>query len=62
MMHKMKKKVLYCRKCKKVLETLRIGGFDAFVFPPTPQMMYCDNKKCKWYGVVVVAGLKNLNN
>ena len=46
-----------CRKCKKKLvETmLNMGGpFGVF----GPKYMYCDNKKCEWFGVVVVSGIK----
>lgn len=49
--------MIYCRKCKKLLWVPRIdgeysGSIDSSLF-------YCDNKKCEFYGIVVVTGVKN---
>lgn len=46
-----------CRKCKEVLKDCPVS-FDAFSFMSGIKQMYCNNPKCKWFGVVVVAGIK----
>lgn len=46
-----------CRKCEQKLTetTLNIG--DPFGGFGGPKYMYCENSKCEWFGVVVVAGI-----
>jgi hypothetical protein len=45
-----------CRKCKETMKDVPVS-FDAFSFLTGTKEMYCGNQKCKWYGVVVVAGI-----
>lgn len=48
---------IYCKGCNEPLVELHVGGFGAFsCFDP--QTRYCENKLCKWFGVVVVGGRK----
>lgn len=46
---------MLCRECKEKLINIP-QGFDAFSFLNSIQQMYCENKKCKEYGYVVVVG------
>jgi len=54
----MKKKALRCRKCEKEMKELQISRVDVFAIFNSPTSLYCGNKKCEWFGVVVVSGLK----
>jgi len=55
-MKKVKSKY-YCLKCERELEKSAIGSMDALASFFTPQPMYCKNKKCEHFGVVVLAGI-----
>jgi len=48
-----------CRKCKKKMETQKLGGGDNFFgLTSTMSVLYCNNNECEKYGDLTLVGLK----
>lgn len=45
-----------CRKCQKDLK--EIPNSDPFALFGAPRMFFCENEKCKLFGLVTVVGIK----
>lgn len=47
---------MLCRECKQKMLLVPVA-FDARAFLQSVQQHYCNNKDCKYFGFVTVAGL-----
>ena len=45
-----------CRKCDQKLHETTLNMGDPFGSFLGPRYMFCENNKCEWFGVIVVAG------